>query len=377
MYVLPYGQMSLWGATVITNLISAIPWIGQDIVESTNTVINLCLDIIILIYIYWLPYVVFTKQVSLPTIGTIHKNALKKTIKLDKQEYISTPPSFLAFLAGLIDGDGYIQITKTPKGFIVIKLVISLHLNDLSTLEYIHSVLKLGKITKYKDLRSPTCKLVINSTDLQEILFPLLIYNNIFFLTNTRTDQFNLAVYILKNDIKLYSEISNINIPFVFETPKNPLDYTLLPFFKNWIVGFTCSEGSFFIKNNNDGCFQLKQRTHSNLFEAFKLIFSTNRKIDNINNYNQFGVSSRADIQKVINYFSFSGLHPSWPPKFPGAVEFAKANPLTYKRVKKDFKRLCSNKETYYFLKRYFLLKQRETNAMKKRHYSTYITKNM
>jgi len=32
-YVLPYGQMSLWGATVITNLVSAIPWIGQDIVE--------------------------------------------------------------------------------------------------------------------------------------------------------------------------------------------------------------------------------------------------------------------------------------------------------------------------------------------------------
>ncbi|CAO1639636.1 unnamed protein product (mitochondrion) [Sympodiomycopsis kandeliae] len=32
-YVLPYGQMSLWGATVITNLLSAIPWIGQDFVE--------------------------------------------------------------------------------------------------------------------------------------------------------------------------------------------------------------------------------------------------------------------------------------------------------------------------------------------------------
>jgi ubiquinol-cytochrome c reductase cytochrome b subunit len=32
-YVLPYGQMSLWGATVITNLMSAIPWLGQDIVE--------------------------------------------------------------------------------------------------------------------------------------------------------------------------------------------------------------------------------------------------------------------------------------------------------------------------------------------------------
>ncbi len=32
-YVLPYGQMSLWGATVITNLMSAIPWVGQDIVQ--------------------------------------------------------------------------------------------------------------------------------------------------------------------------------------------------------------------------------------------------------------------------------------------------------------------------------------------------------
>ena len=31
--MLPYGQMSLWGATVITNLLSAIPVFGQDIVE--------------------------------------------------------------------------------------------------------------------------------------------------------------------------------------------------------------------------------------------------------------------------------------------------------------------------------------------------------
>jgi ubiquinol-cytochrome c reductase cytochrome b subunit len=31
-YVLPFGQMSIWGATVITNLLSAIPYIGQDLV---------------------------------------------------------------------------------------------------------------------------------------------------------------------------------------------------------------------------------------------------------------------------------------------------------------------------------------------------------
>lgn len=32
-YVLPWGQMSFWGATVITNLFSAIPIIGKDIVD--------------------------------------------------------------------------------------------------------------------------------------------------------------------------------------------------------------------------------------------------------------------------------------------------------------------------------------------------------
>nr|ALL73585.1 cytochrome b [Procyon cancrivorus] len=32
-YVLPWGQMSFWGATVITNLLSAIPYIGSSLVE--------------------------------------------------------------------------------------------------------------------------------------------------------------------------------------------------------------------------------------------------------------------------------------------------------------------------------------------------------
>ncbi|KHE78256.1 hypothetical protein GE21DRAFT_1313840 [Neurospora crassa] len=61
-------------------------------------------------------------------------------------------------------------------------------------------------------------------------------------------------MYIFKNDIKMYNQIPD-------NTPA----------------------GSFFIKSNND---------------------------DTTNNFNQFGVSSKSDIQKVINFFSFSGLHP-------------------------------------------------------------------
>ena len=30
-YVLPWGQMSFWAATVITNLFSAVPFVGESI----------------------------------------------------------------------------------------------------------------------------------------------------------------------------------------------------------------------------------------------------------------------------------------------------------------------------------------------------------
>jgi hypothetical protein len=260
----------------------------------------------------------------LPTIGTITPQALKKgrQLKLNKIEYLSIPYQFISFLVGLIDGDGYIQITKTTKGFITIKLVIGLSLDDLSTLEYIHSVLKLGKITIYKDHLNPICKLIINKTDLQEVVFPLLIHHNLFFLTYTRRNQFETAMHIFKNNLKNFENIPNINdilcnsnifnLPFSERAlPTSASDYINLNFFRNWVVGFTNAEGSFLIKSNKDGCFQLKQRTHIQLFEAFKLLFETNRNIGfEKERFVQFSVSSKNDIQKVIDFFSFSGLHP-------------------------------------------------------------------
>jgi hypothetical protein len=65
------------------------------------------------------------------------------------------------------------------------------------------------------------------------------------------------------------------------------------------------------VKGNNEACFQLNQRLHVILLHGIKLIFNKNRKIGTYKNmYNQFSVSSKADIQTVIHFFSFSGLHP-------------------------------------------------------------------
>lgn len=54
-YTLPWGMMSYWGATVITNLLSAIPWIGSDIVEFS--------------YSFTLSF--------LPTIGSINERGIR------------------------------------------------------------------------------------------------------------------------------------------------------------------------------------------------------------------------------------------------------------------------------------------------------------
>ena len=317
-YVLPYGQMSLWGATVITNLLSAIPVFGQDIVELINfTAASLTLTWDFAAKVEGAEYLTkLNAELStvsiLPTIGPVNKHALKKgnKLRLDKREFLSIPDQFIAFIVGIIDGLGYIQITRTSKGFITIKLVITIHLEDLSNLEYIHSVLKIGKITINRDHRSPNCSLKISRTDLQEVLFPLLLHHGIFFLSEVRRAQFNLAMYLLKEELKIYDQIPE-EIPVLFELPKTALDYLNLHFFCHWIVGFTQAEGSFLVKGNKDGCFQLKQRIPVLLFEAFKLIFQSSRKIGTDKcMYNQFSVSSKTDIQRVINFFSFSGFHP-------------------------------------------------------------------
>jgi len=249
----------------------------------------------------------------LDTIGIVNPHAYKKgrKPKIHKDEFLSIPYSFLSMLVGLIDGDGYISITKTLRGYIRINLIISLDIRDLPMLEYIKSILKVGNIKTYPKTKvKKTCKLVINSTDLKENFFPLLVYHKLFFLTDVCQKQFDKAMFLFKNNINLYSEIP-VNISLINQVLNKAEDYINLPFFNNWIVGFTIAEGSFLIKCNNDGCFQLRQRLNSLLFQAFKLKFKTNRKISLEEGlYHQFSLSSKTDIQKVINFFSYSGHHP-------------------------------------------------------------------
>lgn len=292
-------------ATVITNLLSAIPWIGQDFVQFV-TIFFLVLSVFSLSVFYM-------QYFSLPTIGIVNSKALrgaKARSPQDKTKYSNISSQFIAMLVGFIDGDGYIKITKTVKGFISMEIVISLDIRDKDLVEYLYSVLIIGRISYNKS----TVKYIIGRVDLQEILFPLLLHHNIYFLTDTRRSQYSLALYILSNNIVKYSDITPYlelvgkNIPIL---PLTPLNYLNLSFFIDWVVGFTIAEGSFYKKSNGEFYFSIRQRTHNDLFIAFQLLFNTARSIDmSSKGHSKFNVSSVKDLTTVINFFSFSNTHP-------------------------------------------------------------------
>jgi hypothetical protein len=297
-YVLPYGQMSLWGATVITNMLSAVPWIGQDFVQLKSL---LCLDHVLAMQL--------VAPVFLPTIGTVNVKALRVLkARDDKSSYSDVTYDFLAMFVGFVDGDGYIKVTRTMKGFISLELVISLDIRDKALLEYMFSVLKVGRLYFNKN----TVKYIIGRVDLQEVIFPLLSHHGIFFITKTRRAQYAVALNVLMGNIVRFDDVDfNVTQLPSFPLPDTAAGYVSLPFFPSWVVGFVMAEGSFNMKATLELFFTITQRSHDTLFSAFQLLFDTTRAIDNSEQgYSKFNVSSVKDLVKVVEFFSYSNHHP-------------------------------------------------------------------
>jgi hypothetical protein len=271
-------------ATVITNMLSAIPWIGQDFVQFQTLT-----------------------QALLP-IGILSPNRFQKPRTKDQLDaFLSLPQSLLAFFVGLCDGDGYISSVSTTKGFINIQLVINLTIDDAPMLQELQAQLNLGIVTLYPNLG--TVKLVISRRDLQEVLFPLLIYHNMMFLTNIRRAQYNMAVFVMQNRLTRFASLP-ARAPELNMLPTTAVGYLNLEYFSNWVVGFTTAEGSFHVKASGEVAFSLTQRPHPILFEALKLLFNGSRSVTVTNNSIKIIFGSVTDVTSVVNFFSFSGHHP-------------------------------------------------------------------
>jgi hypothetical protein len=71
------------------------------------------------------------------------------------------------------------------------------------------------------------------------------------------------------------------------------------------------ADGSFLVKANNDICYQLKQKYNLQLIKDICLLLNINQRISiNQNKYIQLTISSKNEIQKIIDFFSNNNNHP-------------------------------------------------------------------
>lgn len=262
MYVLPYGQMSLWGTP--------------------------------------------SKYLS------FHHHAFTKG-KPDK--------SFMAMFIGFIDGDGYFDIgeqkqynkkTKAPaRSTIRIRLASNVNIRDLALLKYFVDILKVGKIDTMSGDRNQV-RVIFSKKDLITTILPLIKEYKLEFLTSQRAKQFALVNYILDNSITHWDNVQFKESLFVV---KSISELANLDFFCDWLVGFTIAEGSFGFKARGSAFFQLKQsgEDNVNLLKTASFVITGEHSIasfkpDSLGGY-QLTLSSKKDIEYVISFFSSSNHH--------------------------------------------------------------------
>lgn len=310
-------------ATVITNLLSAIPFIGNDIVPLS-------------IILPWPPsqreggYLLYIPPRRGDKTLSLNYN-IDTSISYNKSlDMKDIDKNLLALIIGFIDGKGYIRITKKLNksditgenippvgGGIYMSLIINLNKNDLELLQYFNKHLNIGKVYNITPKKgNKLARWEINKSDLLNKFEPLLEYHNINFLTETNKNQYLLLKYIKNNKLIFYDDIilfkNKINKDMKINNPSygylnkwNDQDY-----FNNWLVGFTIAKGSFIIKKNQDICFQLKDKNNIELFNNIIKLFNTTTKLNiSKHKYIEYSVSSKNDIQNIINFFSFSNNH--------------------------------------------------------------------
>ena len=264
MYVLPFGQMSLWGKRKIGNLLN------------------------------------YNKNYSLYLLKS----------NSDKE--------FMSLFIGFMDGDGYFDIgeqkqyrKKTKElvnSTIRIRLASNVHERDLPLFLYFNQKLGVGKISKMSGNRKQV-RIIFSKKDLVDIIIPLMRKYNLSFLTSQRIKQFEKVNYIISNSIIRWKDFNILKIKK--HKNKSVTDLLNLDFFPSWLVGFTIAEGSFGFKRNKSAFYNIKQKGLINysIIKAIGLLITgkvpNEVKPDSADCY-QLTLSSKSDIQKVVNFFSFN-----------------------------------------------------------------------
>ena len=315
-YVLPYGQMSLWGATVITNMLSAIPWIGQDFVQfvwgGLNSVEPCNSDITLKILLdagkstlLASAYFRIDKNSDVKIADTSGQSAEVDNEKSASQRL--NAENLYAYLVGLIEGDGWFTISKNGK-YLTYEMGIEMNIRDIQLLYKIKAWLGRGIIIIHKDNndnpKSRTYR-IRNKSHLKNIILP--IFDQYPILSMKKYD------YLRFRDCLLSGIIMSVNLtPYVrprevvsFDESNSMLS---LSYFSAWLVGFIEAEGCFSIYTRTNhfskiASFDIAQTGAMNVITAVKIKLGLKQKvIVDKTNCSKLKVSSVRSIENVTHF---------------------------------------------------------------------------
>ena len=311
--------MSLWGATVITNLMSAIPWVGHDIVEfiwgGLNTDEPHYGDVVLKIllnagkspnlgFAYDL-FFVFILTIYVKIAMTRRQSAGVRSLHTSEaSQRLHAGDLTYAYLVGLFEGDGYFTITKKGK-YLTYELGIELSIKDVQLIYKIKKILGIGVVSFRKRGEIELVALRIRDKD-HLIKFIIPIFDKYPMFSNKQYDYLRFKSGLLSGII--YSE----NLPKYIRSnvPLNSIEFIInAPYFTAWLVGFIEAEGCFSIyKLNKDkdylvASFDIAQKDADILISAVRkhLSFTPAIFLDNTN-CSKLKVTSVRSIENVIKF---------------------------------------------------------------------------
>jgi LAGLIDADG endonuclease len=310
-------------ATVITNLLSAIPWLGKSLVEFVwgglytdephrgDTMLK------ILLIAGTSPILGFAYDLFLYTISIINVKIAKTWRQSAGVRSIHTSEAsqrlhagdlIYAYLVGLYEGDGYFALRKKGK-YLTYELGIELSIRDVQLIYKIKKILGIGIVSFRKRNENDMVALRIrNKEHLKKFIIP--IFDKYPMLSNKQYDYLRfknalLSGVLYSKDLPAYTRS--------MEPVNSEVSILNKEYFSAWLVGFIEAEGCFSIympklfkdKNYLTASFDLAQKDGLILLQAIRkyLSFSTTVYIDNTN-CSKLKVSGIRSIENIIKFLN-------------------------------------------------------------------------
>ncbi len=309
--------MSLWGATVITSLMSAIPWVGQDIVEfiwggltqllieepsnsdvAQQILLNARISPIS-VFGYDCVYIFVKKPKAWgQPAGVRHISTVEASQRLNAKNLS------YAYIVGLFEGDGFFTVSQKGKYF-QCEVGIELSIKDVQLVYKIKNLLGVGIVGFRERNGIKMVYLRVRKKD-HLINFVLPIFDKYPLFSNKQHHYLRLKIVLLSN-LVLHNDISSYTRP---TEPLNSIESILnAPYFSAWLVGFIEAEGCFSVyklSKDNDyfvASFDISQTNGNILISAIRkyLSLTPNIYIDKTNNF-RLKVTGVRSIENIIKF---------------------------------------------------------------------------